>query len=188
VKLARLILHDAACEYGRLASTRNTGRRTRETTAFFDRFSDVNVWERACLAEQLAATKVCGSFVAWLITTGRMKPTVDYLVSGRVRLGTFGDLVYPEISISFVFASDQLGYQPLIVRRQWAALIQISVLCGTPPTRLTTALIEQTLQLLQQSAASLGLAIRNLSAAVFGMQAALFHLGLLDRLSLNPPI
>jgi site-specific recombinase XerD len=184
VKLARLILHDdAACEYGRLASTRNTGRRTRETTAFFDRFSDVNGWERACLAEQLAATKVCGSFVAWLITTGRMKPTVDYLVSGRVRLGTFGDLVYPELSISFVFASDQLGYQPLIVRRQWAALIQISVLCGTPPTRLTTALIEQTLQLLQQSAASLGLAIRNLSAAVFGMQAVLFHLGLLDRLS-----
>lgn len=111
------------------------------------------------------------------------RPSADYLLACRGRLAAIGDVTHPQLSAEFLFTSDQLGYPLVIARRQWSALLQVAALTGTGPTRLSAEYIKQALTEFRAAADRRGLnRSRNLSGEVFGMQAVLFHLGLLDRL------
>ncbi len=158
-------------------------RRRRAARALLDLFGEPTGWQHATLAEQLSAEPVCGRFVAWLIVTGRVQPSADYLLACRGHLGAIGDVVHPQLAAEFAFTGEQLGYPPLIVRRQWAALLQVAALCRSAPTRLSATQISSALREFREAARRLRRpGIRNLSANVFGLQTVLFHLGLLDQL------
>jgi len=71
----------------------------------------------------------------------------------------------------------------MIVRRQWSALLQIAALCSTTPSRVSRSQIQDALGEFGRAARRLdGRSLRNLSAAVFGMQTVLLHLGRLEQL------
>lgn len=172
---------DLAKKFASIGASVNTDSRRRVARAFFARFGDTTGWQQASLIDQLAAQPSCGRFVAWLILTGRLLPSADYLLGCRGHLAFLGDHVHPQLSAEFNLTAEQLGFSPVIARRQWSALLQIAALTGTAPTRLTAEQISAALTEFRQTADRLGKpSIRNLSANVFGLQAVLFHLGVLD--------
>ena len=174
-------LVDLVEPFGATGSVHGRARRRRAVLAFAARFHDPKGWERASLDEQLLAQPACGRFVAWLIVTGRVRPSVEYLLACRGRLGAPADIVYPHLSAQFDLMGTELGSPPMITRRHWSALILVATASGHRPDRLSTDIIETTLLGFVEAASRCGhVSIRNLSAAVFGMQTVLFHLGLLD--------
>ncbi len=172
---------DLETAYGRAAE--GAQRRRRAVRAFEQRFGNLAGWQHADLAEQLDAQPACGRLVAWLIVTGRVMPSADYLLACRGHLGPLGDLVHPQLAAEFTLTGEELGYPSMIVRRQWSALLQIAALCSTAPDRLSLGQIREAMREFADAARRLdGRSLRNLSAAVFGMQTVLFHLGLLEQL------
>jgi site-specific recombinase XerD len=168
-------------EYAGIGAAVNVDVRRRVARAFFVRFGDTTGWQQASLPDQLAAESSCGRFVAWLILTARLRPSADYLLACRGHLAFLGDHVHPQLSAEFTITAEQLGFSSVIARRQWSALLQITTLTGTTPRRLTAKQISAALTEFRQAAQRLGKpGIRNLSANVFGLQAVLFHLGVLE--------
>ena len=171
---------DLIDEFARIGATANADSRRRAARAFYTRFGDTAGWQQAGLAEQLDAQSSCGRFVAWLILTSRLRPSADYLLGCRGHLAYLGDHVHPQLSAEFAITAEQLGFSPVIARRQWSALLQITALTATAPTRVTTEQISTALTEFRRAADRLGKpGIRNLSANVFGLHAVLFHLGVL---------
>ena len=172
---------DLIDEFARIGAAANTDSRRRAARAFFTRFADTAGWQQAPLVEQLDAQSSCGRFVAWLILTGRLRPSADYLLAGRGHLAYLGDHVHPQLSAEFALTAERLGFSPVIARRQWSALLQIAALTATVPTRLTAEQISAAVTEFRNAADRLGMpGIRNLSANVFGLHAVLFHLGVLE--------
>jgi len=168
-------------EYAGIGAAVNVDVRRRAARAFFARFGDTMGWQQASLTDQLAAESSCGRFVAWLILTSRLRPSADYLLACRGHLAFLGDHVHPQLSAEFALTAEQLGFATNIARRQWSALLQITTLTGVAPGRLRTEQISAALTEFRQAAQRLGKpGIRNLSANVFGLQAVLFHLGVLE--------
>jgi site-specific recombinase XerD len=158
-------------------------KRRRQARAFFARFGDPADWQRASLADQLAAEPECGRFVGWLIVTGLVRPSPDYLLGRRGNLASIGDRVHAALSIEFADMSMELGYPVVLARRQWSTLLDIAALTATAANRVSDAQIDDAVQQLRAAADRAGnRSMRNLTANVFGMQAVLFHLGLIDRL------
>ncbi|KAF0957016.1 tyrosine-type recombinase/integrase [Rhodococcus sp. T7] len=173
---------DLVAEFTSETDSSATTRR-RQARAFFARFGDPADWQRASLVDQLAAEPECGRFVAWLIVTGRVRPSPDYLLGCRGNLASIGDRVHAALSIEFADMSKELGYSVVLARRQWSALLLIAALTATAANRVGDAQIDDAVQQLRSAADRAGnRSLRNLTANVFGMQAVLFHLGLIDRL------
>ncbi|UUW92518.1 hypothetical protein [Pimelobacter simplex] len=173
---------DLIDEFAGIGAAMNNDSRRRAARAFFARFGDTVGWQQASLADQLAAQSSCGRFVAWLILTGRMRPSADYLLACRGHLAFLGDHVHPQLSAEYARTAEQLGFSHVIARRQWSALLQIAALTATSPTRLTAEAIDTALAEFRRAADRLGQpGIRNMSANVFGLNAVLFHLGCWSR-------
>jgi hypothetical protein len=72
----------------------------------------VSGWSEMTLDQQLA---VCGHdrrLVAWLIVTGRVRPTADYLVASKLRVGKVSAGVYREFHRRFLQIAGELGFDP----------------------------------------------------------------------------
>ena len=179
---ARQASQDLVTEYGRLGAPCSGQRRRRAGRRFFVRFGDLVGWERSPLAGQLAGDRDSGSFVAWLIVSGRLTPTAEYLLVSGGTLTVAGDLVYPRLSAEFALAAGQIGYSTVLMRRQWSILLDVAALAGTAPTRLSLDMVDAAMRRIRLAGRDTRRSVRNVTAAVFGMQTVLFHLGLLDRL------
>lgn len=170
-------------EFASFGATANAKTRRRAARAFFTRFHVTDRWEQTSLAEQLDAQADCGRFVAWLIVTGRLRPSADYLLASRGHLASFGDEAHPQLSAQFALTAQQLDFTPVIARRQWSTLLHITALTATTPTRLTAEQVSAAVTEFRTAADRLGKpGVRNLAANAFGLQAVLFHLGILDTL------
>src|SRR5512146_3388184 len=91
------------------------------------------------LADQLAVNPAVHRFVAWLIATRRLRPSPDYLVARRPRLGISLARHWPSFHAGFMTTAQALGFSLLVARAQWAALGQVCALHGLAPERLTHA-------------------------------------------------
>ena len=121
--------------------------------------------------------------VGWLIVTGRLRPSPDYLVACRPYLGEVAAHHHRSFHERFVAASAELGFDPVVTRLQWSALAKVAALAGLTPERLTQPVIEAqrkalTAAITRHRPGSHG--AKALSAALFGAQTTLFHLGVLD--------
>ncbi|MHB1891551.1 MAG: tyrosine-type recombinase/integrase [Acidimicrobiales bacterium] len=140
-------------------------------------------WEELSLEAQCALPLKERRVIGWLIVTGRVQPSPDYLVACRPYLGEIAARHQATFHERFRAASSELGFDPTVSRLQWSALVKVAACSGTTPEQLTASSIEK-------GRAMLVAAIRRrrpeshaekaLSAALFGAQTTLFHLGVLD--------
>ena len=149
---------------------------------FFTRVG-VDGWARLPLAQQCALPLKDRRVVGWLIVTGRVRPSPDYLVACRPYLGEVAAHHHRRFHERFVATSTELGFDPVVTRLQWSALAKVAALAGLTPQRLTQPVIDAqrkalTAAITRHRPGSHG--AKALSAALFGAQTTLFHLGVLD--------
>lgn len=149
---------------------------------FFTRVG-VDGWARLPLAQQCALPLKDRRVVGWLIVTGRVRPSPDYLVACRPYLGEVAAHHHRRFHERFAATSTELGFDPVVTRLQWSALAKVAALAGLTPQRLTQPVIDAqrkalTAAITRHRPGSHG--AKALSAALFGAQTTLFHLGVLD--------
>jgi len=149
---------------------------------FFTRVG-VAGWSALPLASQCALPLKDRRVVGWLIVTGRLRPSPDYLVACRPYLGEVAAHHHRRFHERFVATSTGLGFDPVVTRLQWSALAKVAALAGLTPERLTQPVIDAqrkalTAAITRHRPGSHG--AKALSAALFGAQTTLFHLGVLD--------
>jgi integrase len=150
--------------------------------AFFAQ-TGVEGWAELPLAEQCALPLKYRRVVGWLIVTGRVRPSADYLVACRPYLGDVAANLRPIFHEQFRATSAELGFERIVTRLQWSALAKVSALAGLSVQQLTAGAIETGRE---ELAAAIGRhrphshGVKALSAALFGAQTTLFHLGMLD--------
>ena len=140
-------------------------------------------WAQLSLAEQCALPLKDRRVVGWLIVTGRARPSPDYLVACRPYLGEVAAHHHRVFCERFRATSAELGFDRIVTRLQWSALAKVAALSGLRTEQLTAATIQA-----GQDALAVAIGrhrpgshgVKALSAALFGAQTTLFHLGLLD--------
>lgn len=151
--------------------------------AFCVRFGDAGGWNAAPLPEQLACNVKVHRFVAWLAATRRLRPTAEYLVARRNKLGEIVAHHHPALYASFEATALEIGFGPASVRRQWLALVQACALHRLPPEQLSHDHLDSARTQLCEAAQRLATGgRRSLSTTMFGLQATMFHLGISDQL------
>jgi integrase len=149
---------------------------------FFTRIG-VDGWARLPLSEQCALPLKDRRVVGWLIVTGRVRPSPDYLVACRPYLGEVAAHHHRVFHARFSARSAELGFDRVVTRLQWSALVKVAAVAGLTPEQLTKTTIQAGREAL---VAAIGRhrpgshGAKALSAALFGAQTTLFHLGLLD--------
>ena len=149
---------------------------------FFIRIG-VDGWARLPLAQQCALPLRERRVVGWLIVTGRVRPSPDYLVACRPYLGEVAAHHHRAFHARFSARSAELGFDRIVTRLQWSALGEVAAVAGVTPERLTKTTIQAGREAL---VAAIGRhrpdshGPKALSAALFGAQTTLFHLGQLD--------
>jgi site-specific recombinase XerD len=133
--------------------------------------------------QQLTVNNGVHRFVSWLIATRRLRPGPDYLVIRRPRLGISLSRHWPAFHAVFMNTADTLGFSVKVAQAQWAALSQICALIGRAPERLAHADLDAARDELLAAADRYGHGSRHdLSTAIFGLEATLFHAGVTDEL------
>ncbi len=148
-------------------------------------FGEIGVqgWAVLSLVEQCSLPGKYRRVVSWLIVTGRVRPTPDYLVVCRPHIGEVAAHLQSAFHERFMATSADLGFGPVVSRLQWSALVRVGALIGLRPEQLSTAVIRDGHAALH---AALGRhhpeshAAQALSGSLFGAQTTLFHLGVLD--------
>jgi integrase/recombinase XerD len=97
----------------------------------------VDGWSALSLAEQRATPLKDRRVVGWLMVTGRLQPSADYLVVGRPYLGEVASRHHPAFHAVFMATAAELGFDQRSARLQWSAVIKVAVLVGVAPDRLT---------------------------------------------------
>jgi hypothetical protein len=94
------------------------------------------------LDQQLAVWGHDRRLVGWLIVTGRVRPTADYRVASKLRVGKVAAGVYREFHGRFLQVAGELGFDPKSAELQWWAVAKVAALAGVPPERLTKAQLD----------------------------------------------
>ena len=135
------------------------------------------------LEQQLAVNPAVHRFVSWLVATRRLRPGPDYLVIRRPRLGISLSRHWPAFHATFMNTASALVFSMKVAQAQWAALGQICALTGLAPQRLAHADLDAARDELLAAADRFGHGSRHdLSTAIFGLEATLFHAGVTDEL------
>jgi integrase len=150
--------------------------------SFFTRIG-VEGWARLPLAQQCALPLKDRRVVGWLIVTGRVRPSPDYLVACRPYLGEVAAHHHRAFHARYSARSAELGFDRVVTRLQWSALVKVAAVGGLTPEQLTSTTIQAGREALvaaigQHRPDSHGR--KALSTALFGAQTTLFHLGQLD--------
>jgi integrase len=136
------------------------------------------------VVEQLAVNPAVHRFVSWLIASRRLRPSADYLVVRRPRLGVSLGHHRPAFHAGFMTTAATLGFSVKTAQAQWAVLGLICALHGLAPERLTHADLDAGRDALLAAADRHGPGATrpHLSTAIFGLEATLFHAGVTDEL------
>lgn len=150
---------------------------------FCARIGEPSAFNALPLDEQLGVNTAVHRFVTWLIATRRLRPSADYLVARRPRLGITLSRHWPGFFAAFMTVAAELGFGVKIAQAQWAMLGQICALLGLAPERLSHADLDDARDALLIAADRHGQGTRKgISTAIFGLEATLFHAGVTDEL------
>jgi hypothetical protein len=100
-------------------------------------------WACLPLAAQCALPLKDRRVVGWLIVTGRLRPSPDYLVACRPYLGEVAAHHHQAFYGRFAAASAGLGFGAIVTRLQWSALAKVTALAGLAPDLVTQAVIDE---------------------------------------------
>ena len=144
-------------------------------------------WSAMTLDQQLAVRGHDRRLVAWLIVTGRVRPTADYLVASKLRVGKVAAGIYREFHLRFHQVAAELGFEPKAAELQWWAVAKVAALAGVPPARLTKVQLdtgrEQLLAATHRLHPDHPMRVRPVTTRLHGAEATLFNAGVID----SPP-
>jgi integrase len=136
------------------------------------------------LDQQLAVWGHDRRLVAWLIVTGRVRPTADYLVASKLRVGKVAAGVYRGFHERFLQIAGELGFDPKSAELQWWAVAKVAALAGAPPDRLTKTALdtgrEQLIAATRRLHPDHPMRTRPVTTRLHGAEATLFHAGVID--------
>jgi integrase len=140
-------------------------------------------WANLSLREQCATSLTDRRVVGWLMVTGRLRPSPDYLITGKPYVGEVAARHHPAFHARFTATATELGFVPRIARLQWSAIVKVAVLAGVAPDQLTAAVIDEGRAALVAAIGRHrphGHGVQALTGALFGACTTLFHAGVLD--------
>lgn len=136
------------------------------------------------LDQQLAVGGHERRLVAWLIVTGRVRPTAEYLIASKLRVGQVAAGIYREFHARFLIVAGELGFTAKSAELQWWAVAKVAALAGVAPARLTKQLLdtgrEQLIAATSQLHPDHPLRARPVTTRLHGAEATLFHAGVID--------
>ncbi len=155
---------------------------TQAARTFCGRLQRAGGWAQLSRARQLEATRKAPTFAAWLLVTGQLTVTADFLSRADLRLGIAARHYCPEAHTWFVALAEQLGLRPADTTLQWSTLAKVTALTRTPPEgigpgefeRARTAIVDA---FIARESPGAG---RNMAAVFHRLQLTLFHAGRLD--------
>jgi hypothetical protein len=122
--------------------------------------------------------------VAWLIVTGRVRPSADYLIASKLRVGKVAAGVYREFHARFLRVAGGLGFDPKSAELQWWAVAKVAALAGVAPERLTKAQLDtgrdQLIAATRQLHPDHPPRARPVTTRLHGAEATLFHAGVIN--------
>lgn len=143
----------------------------------------VEGWPALSLADQCAMALEHRRVVGWLMVTGRLRPSPDYLVACRPYLGEIAARHHRDFHERFTITSAELGFAPRVTRVHWSAISKVAALAGLAPDQITKAALDGGRVALiaairRHRPGSHG--VQALTGALFGAGTTLFHMGLLE--------
>lgn len=176
------LVEEYASELAR-AGTKIDDAWLRGARAFCARFGDGARWSTLEVADQTALNAKIQRFVAWLIATRRLRASAEYLVARRLHLGDIVARHHPTFFASFRATAVEIGFGPSAIERQWRALTAICALSAVAPGELTHTMLDVGRAEIDAAAARRGRGRqRSLQSGIFGLEATLFHAGVIDEL------
>ncbi|MGH8885838.1 MAG: hypothetical protein ACRDYX_11820 [Egibacteraceae bacterium] len=150
--------------------------------SFFARCTDPACFCVLPVAEQLRLPSHLRRFASWLMATGRMTVSAEYLARADLRLGRAAANYHPVARARLIAAAQTLGSDKCWADAQWNALAQLAALHGVTPAAVTAE------QLQAGGAALLDAFVRpghpkaghKLRSALVRLEATMFHAGLID--------
>lgn len=129
------------------ASLRQAGMSTIPTKlwpakAFCARVGGIAGWSALTVDEQRNADRRIRSFVNWLIVTGRIVPSAEYVVATAPQLGRSAARLFPAIHALIAETATDLGYSAGMAVDQWSLLARLAAVAGIAPDQLTSAGLE----------------------------------------------
>jgi hypothetical protein len=150
--------------------------------SFSARLQRAGGWARLSRARQLAATKKAPGFAAWLMVTGQLTVTAEFLSRADLRLGIAARHFCPEASTWFSTVAERLGVRPADTMLQWSTLAKIVAFTRTAPDGVGPAEFERARTAIVAAFLARGTpcAGRNMAAIFHRLQLTLFHAGRLE--------
>jgi integrase len=152
--------------------------------SFLLRVGGVEGFRRLSLAEQCSISEHESRLVTWLIVTGRLRVSAEYLIMSRLRAGRVAAWVYREFHKRFMRVASELGFAAKSAELQWWAVALIAALYGISPERLTRPRLDSGRDELIAASHRLGCEhqarAERLGAKLYGAETTLYHAGVLD--------
>ncbi|MGO9974929.1 MAG: tyrosine-type recombinase/integrase [Solirubrobacteraceae bacterium] len=144
----------------------------------------VEGFSRLSLSEQCSISEHESRLVTWLIVTGRLRASAEYLLASRLRAGRVAAWVHRDFHEHFMKTAAEVGFAAKSAELQWWAVAIVAAHAGVRPERLTTTqfdasreqLVAATLRLDPEHPGRVGI----LSTRLYGAETTLFHAGVLD--------
>jgi hypothetical protein len=152
--------------------------------AFLLRVGGAEGFSRMTFEEQCQISARDTRLVRWLIASGHVQVTPEYLARSNVHIGQIAAWVHREFHAWFVATAAQLGFDRTATDLQWWAVAKVAAVVGIPPDRLTRETFDdggkRLLEAVQKLYPGQLSPPRNLNTRLYGAEATLYHGGLID--------
>jgi len=150
--------------------------------AFCARYGSPAAFAALPVEEKIQLSPHLRGFASWLMVTGRMAVSADYLARAGLRLGVAAANYHPVLHARLAATAEMLGSDKAWVDSQWHAFAQVAALHGVAPGDVTAE------NLAVGGAALLDAFVRpgypksghKLRTALVRLRASLFHAGVID--------
>jgi integrase/recombinase XerD len=152
--------------------------------SFLLRVGGVEGFSRLSLAEQCSLSEHESRLVTWLIVTGRLRASAEYLVVSRLRAGRVAAWVHRDFHERFMRTAAELGFAPTSAELHWWAVALAAAVAGVRPERLTNAQLDLARERLTAAVRRLDpdhpSRAQTLSTRLYGAETTLYHAGVLE--------
>ncbi len=150
--------------------------------AFCARHASPAAFAALPVEEQLKLSSHLRGFASWLMVTGRMAVSADYLARANLRLGAAAANHHPALHAHLATTAEMLGSDKCWVDAQWQAFAQVAALHGVTPAKVTAAQLDAGAAALLDAFVRPGRAKsgHKLRTALVRLRATLFHAGVID--------
>jgi len=157
----------------------------RAARTFRNRVDQAGGWERVELDVQLEWMRRARPFVSWLLVTGRLSASADFLALADLRLGLTARRHLPDVHAWFANASSRLAAAHDDTALQWNVLCKVAALSGRRPDEITTERFLAARASIYDAYTRRGKpeAGRNVRAILHRLQLTLFHDNKIDSLA-----